>query len=70
MWPIRLLRQEIERLVRPGQRGTSVTANRAVRREATGSGSVSFLVRADGGEVHRAALYGRGRYSGTSYAAG
>ncbi len=64
------MRDVIERLVRPGQRGTSVTANRDVRREATGSGGGSFLVRADEGEVHRAALYGRGRYSGTSYAAG
>lgn len=71
MWPISLLRQEIERLARPGQRGASVTANRSVRREATGSGQAGYLVRvSDSGEEVRPTLYGRGRYGQTSYATG
>ncbi len=64
-----MVREEVDRLVRPGQPGTSVSAHRSVRGAAGGGSGVRALVAADGeqGGTRRYAVYGRGRYGRDFY---
>lgn len=67
-----LLRQEIERLARPGQAGTSVLAHRLLEGEGMRAGEAALLDRYDAQTQMgiRYAVYGRGRYGGARYSAG
>lgn len=68
---ITLLRQEIERLARPGQAGTSVLAHRLLGGEGMGAGEAALLDRYDPQTQTgmRYAVYGRGRYGVGRYGA-
>lgn len=67
---VTLLRQEVDRLARPGQAGTSVLAHRLLDGDGMGAGEAALLDRYDAATQTgvRYAVYGRGRYGVGRYA--
>lgn len=69
---ITVVRDVVERTIRPGQMGSSVTVNRGPAQKALAPSGHAVGNRYDvgSGENLRFALYGRGRYGVERYARG
>jgi hypothetical protein len=69
---VALVREEIDRRIRPGQAGGSLTVDRAPRSAALRPTGHAHANRWDpvAGEDRTYALFGRGRYGSARYASG